>query len=153
MAKTTKDNLTGDVLVGVHFSLETSGKLTGYFQEVSGLGSESEVVSNKSITSTGQMFERKIPGRLKWGDVTLKRGITANMDLYDWRKEVEQGNVDKARVSCTIRMHDQAFAVVAEWELDAAWPSKISGPSLKADSSEMGVEEITLVHEGIRRIK
>jgi hypothetical protein len=32
-----------------------------------------------------------------------------------------------------------------------AWPSKISGPQIASDSNDFTVEELTLVHEGLRR--
>jgi len=148
-----KDALTGDPLVGAHFEISV-GAVTGYFTEVSGLGSESEIIEHK-IMSKGvkEPLIRKIPGRLKWGDITLKRGITSNMDFYKWRKDVEQGHVDQARLDGTIIMYSQDMAPVAEWTFEKGWPSKISGPSLTADSSAIGVEEITIVHEGIKRVK
>ncbi len=34
-------------LVGFHFALEVGGKVTGYFTEISGLGSETEVTEHK----------------------------------------------------------------------------------------------------------
>ena len=81
----------------------------------------------------------------------LKRGITANMDFWKWRKEVETGKVSGARSNCTITMYDQAGSPVAKWNLEAAWPSKITGPSLSTESSAVGVEELTVVCEGFER--
>jgi len=40
---------------------------------------------------------RKLPGLIKYGNVSLKWGITDSFDLYDWRKMVEDGNIKKAR--------------------------------------------------------
>ena len=147
------DALSGDPMIGAHFEI-TVGSVTGYFTEVSGLGSETEVVEHK-IMSKGakEPIIRKIPGRLKWGDITLKRGITGNMDFYDWRKQVEQGKVDTARLDGTVIMYDQTMSPVAAWEFYKGWPSKISGPSLKSDDNSVGVEELVIVHEGIKRIK
>lgn len=148
---TTKDALTGDPLVSAHFMVEVSGKLSGYFTEVSGIGSETQVIEHKIMGPDNNGIIRKVPGLLKWNDVTLKRGITANMDMYEWRKLVETGRIDEARCSVTITMVDQSFNPVAEWTLEKAWPSKISGPSIKADANEIGVEELVIVHEGITR--
>ncbi len=148
-----KDALAGDPMIGAHFEVSV-GQVSGYFTEVSGLGSESEVVEHKIIAKGAkESIIRKIPGRLKWGDITLKRGITANLDFYDWRKQVEQGKVDSARLDGTIIMYDQAMSPIAEWTFTKGWPSKISGPSLTADSNAVGIEELTIVHEGIKRVK
>jgi phage tail-like protein len=148
---TTKDALTGDPLVGAHFRIDASGMATGFFTEVSGLGSETQVIEHKIMAKEPTGVVRKVPGLLKWNDITLKRGITANMDFYEWRKLVEQGKVADARVAVTITMLDQSGNPIAEWNLESAWPSKISGPSIKADANEIGIEELTIVHEGITR--
>lgn len=148
------DALTGDPLVGFHFMVEVQGKVEGYFTEVSGLGSETEIIEHKIMSSGAkESLIRKIPGRLKWGDITLKRGITNNMDMWDWRKTVEEGKVHEARSDGTITMLSQDLTPVAEWQFFKGWPSKISGPAPKSDGNEVGVEELTIVHEGIKRIK
>ncbi len=147
------DALTGDPLVSFNFMVEISGVITGYFQEASGLGSESEVIEHKIIAKGAkESIVRKVPGRLKWGDIVLKRGITASMDFYDWRKQVEEGKVEGARKDGSVVMYDQAHAEVARWNFSKGWPSKISGPSVKADGNDIGVEELTIVHEGIKRV-
>lgn len=146
------DALTGDVLISNNFAVEVGDIITGYFAEVSGLGSENEVAEQKIIGEGGIEIVRKIPGRLKWGDITLKRGITTNMDLWDWRKMVEEGKVADARMDGSIIMYDQEGTEVARWNFERGWPSKISGPSAKSDSSEIVVEELTIVHEYIERV-
>jgi phage tail-like protein len=139
-------------LVSFNFQIKVEGTLSGFFTECSGLGSESEVIDHKIMSDGAKdSIVRKIPGRLKWGDVTLKRGITANLDFWDWRKLVETGEVAKARKDGSIIMYDQEGTEVARWNFTAGWPSKISGPSVKSDSNEVGVEELTIVHEGISR--
>lgn len=143
-----------DPLVGFNFSLTVSGKITGYFTEVSGIGSEHEVTEHKTTTNKGRELVSKIPGRLKWGDVTLKRGITSTMDIWTWRQEVVDGKVAKARTNCTIQMFDRTYSkIIAEWTFDNAWPSKVSGPEPKSDSNDVGIEEVVIVHEGFRRVK
>ncbi|MFN0095942.1 MAG: phage tail protein [Dehalococcoidia bacterium] len=145
------DAVAGDPLVSFNFGLDLSGAAVGYFTEVSGLGSETEVIEHK-IVKDGKEFVRKIPGRLKWGDITLKRGITASMDIWDWRKQVEDGDVSSARKNGSIYMLDQEANEVARWNFEAGWPSKVSGPSIKSDSNEIGVEELVIVHEYITRV-
>lgn len=140
-----------DPLVSFHFSVEISGVISGYFTEVSGLGSEHEIIEYK-IVDNGHPLTRKIPGRLKWGDITLKRGISHEMDIWTWRKQVEDGDVEGARTNGSIVMMDETYAEVARWNFEYGWPSKVSGPTPKADSNEVGIEELTIVHEGIVRV-
>ena len=147
------DTAREDPLIGFNFSLEVGGgKISGYFTEVSGLGSETKTIKQQVVNNKGQMVVLQVPGRLEWGDIVLKRGITSNLDMWKWRKQVEDGEVDKARMNGSIVMYDQTLSEVARWNFTQAWPSKISGPAPKADSNEIGVEELTLVHEYITRV-
>ena len=141
-----------DPLVGCQFSLEIQGVISGYFTEVGGLGSEHEIVEHKVVDKNGHDMVMKIPGRLKWSDITLKRGLTSSMDLWDWRKQVEDGDVQGARKNGSVVMYDQSYSQVARWNFSNAWPSKVSGPSLNAQNNEFGIEEMVIVHEGIERV-
>ena len=147
------DPVGGDPLVSFNFAVMVDGVTNAYFTEASGLGSESEVIEHKVMGKEGKEIVRKIPGRLKWNDINLKRGITANLDIYKWRKQVEDGQVDSARKNGSIAMYDQTGSEVARWDFQRAWPSSLTGPTVGADSNEVGVEEMTLVFEGIERVK
>jgi len=149
----TIDTSREDPLVGFHFAVEVQNVITGYFTECSGVGSETELIESKVVTPQGVEVTLKIPGRLKWEDVTLKRGITSNMDIWEWRKMVEDGDVENARKNGTITMLDQQLKPIAEWHFFNGWPSKVTGPQPKADSTEIGVEELTIVHEYIERVR
>lgn len=140
-----------DPLVSFHFAVEVQGQIAGYFTEVAGLGSENEVIEHNVVNDAGVEVVLKIPGRLKWGDIELKRGITSNMDLWVWRKMVEDGQVNSARKNGSITMYDQALTEVARWNFENGWPSKIDGPSAKSEDSSIVVEALTIVHEGIFR--
>lgn len=140
-------------LVGFHFSVDLSGTIAGYFTECSGLGSEHEVIEHKVVDAKGKERVQKIPGRLKWENITLKRGITSAMDFWKWRAEIEKGNVNSNRKNGSIVMYDQEGKPVAQWDFEAAWPSKVTGPQPKSDSNEVGVEEVVIAHEYIKRVK
>jgi phage tail-like protein len=140
-----------DPLVGFHFTIEMGGVIQGYFTECSGLGSEHEVIEHK-VVQDGKEVMLKIPGRLKWENITFKRGITSRMDIWDWRKQVEEGKVDSARRNGSIIMYDWKLKPVARWDFESAWPVKVTGPQPKADSNEIGIEELTLAHEYITRV-
>ena len=148
MAEAAKDGL-----ISSFFSLEITGKMVGAFREVTNLGSENAVVEDKSRGPDGKYIIRKIPGTLKWNDITLKQGLTDNMDMWKWRKLVEQGKVDDARANGSIIMYDTAGKAVARWDLVNCWPSKLSGPAGKADGNEIAVQEMTLAHEGYERVQ
>jgi len=142
-----------DPLVGFHFAVEIQGVVTGYFTECSGLGSEHEVIEHNVVNEKGQEIVIKVPGRLKWDNITLKRGITSSMDIWDWRKMVEDGQIADARHDGSVTMFDAQLNPVARWEFKRGWPLKVTGPQPKSDSNEIGIEELTIAHEYITRVE
>ncbi len=148
-----EDATSEDPLLGFNFMLELEGALAGYFTECSGIGSEHEIVEHKVVDKQGHEMVRKLPGRLKWTDISLKRGITSDLKIWEWRDQCVKGTVKDARKNITITMLSRDYQPVAVWHFANAWPSKVTGPSFKSDSNEFGVEEVVIVHEGIKRVK
>jgi len=151
-ATTVDPRMTEDPLVAVNYRLELEEKLVGYFTEVSGIGSESEVVEHKVVDDQGNPIVQKIPGRLEWTNVVLKRGVTSNMQLWEWRRLVEEGKVQDARKNVSITMMDQNYQDVAQWEFTDAWPCRITAPDFYSNSNDIAVEEIEIVSEGMLRV-
>lgn len=153
-APSARAQLEEDPLVTFVYSLTVEGKLGGYFTEVEGIGSETEVTEQKvADPNTGEETIRKMPGRLTWSDVVLKRGVTSNMDIWTWRKQVESGDIAEARANASITMHDEEGTPVAVWNFVNAWPSKIYAPDVPGDAEATGIETLTLVHEGYERVQ
>ncbi len=144
---------TKDALISAWFSVEFQGEVVGAFLECSGLGSSNEVVEYKATGPKGEAIMKKVPGRLTWNNITLKRGVTDSMDLWKWRKLVEQGKVDAARKNGTITLHDSTTKPIAKWNFINAWPTKISGPSVNSGSNEVAIEELEITHEGYERVQ
>jgi phage tail-like protein len=142
-----------DPLVSSWFSVDFQGKVAGAFRECTGLGSENEVVEYKASGPKGEFVIKKVPGRMKWNNITLKRGITDDMEMWKWRQLVEEGKIDDARKSGTITMYNQKGESVAKWDFVAAWPSKLSGPTANAQNNEVGIEELEITHEGYKRVQ
>jgi phage tail-like protein len=142
-----------DPLVAFKFGLEIEGKLSGYFTQVGGIGSETEVIQQKIVNSeTGETMIRQIPGRLTWTPITMKRGLTSSVDIWKWREEVVAGSIDKARTNCSIIAYSQDQKEIARWNLENAWPSKVVGPEMDAGSTNYMIEDLTIVHEKVIRV-
>ncbi len=131
------------------FGLNIAGVGTGtaFFKSVSGLSSESEVVEYRS--GGAPEVVQKIPGRLSFGNITLKRGITGDISLAAWRKLVEDGQIQQARKNGSIVLLNASGQETARWTLTNAWPSKYS---IEMDE-ETGqpLEVIVLAVEGMHR--
>jgi phage tail-like protein len=145
--------LEQDPLVSAWFGIEFQGQVIGAFRECTGLGSENEIVEYKASGPTGEYVIKKVPGRMKWNNITLKRGITSAMDMWTWRKMVEQGNVDGARRNGSIVMFNTQGMPMARWNFVNAWPSKLTGPTANANNNEVGIEELEITHEGYERVQ
>lgn len=141
-----------DPLVSAWFGVEFQGQVVGAFRECTGLGSENEIVEYKASGPKGEYVVKKVPGRLKWNNITLKRGITDAMDMWKWRKLVEKGKIGEARKNGTITMYNQQGNPVAQWTFINAWPSKLTGPGANAANNEVAIEEMELTHEGYERV-
>jgi phage tail-like protein len=142
-----------DPLVAFKFGLEIEGKLSGYFTQVGGIGSETEVIQQKVVSSeTGETIIQQIPGRLSWTPVTLKRGVTSSMDIWLWRQSVVEGKIDDARTNCSIVAYAQDNTEIARWNFENAWPSKVVGPEMDSGSTSYMIEDVTIVHEGVLRV-
>lgn len=139
-----------DPLVGFQFALTVDG-VDGYFTEVSGIGSENAVVTHKVVTPEAKEVTLQVPGRIEWGEITFKRGLTTDFEFWTWRESVIIGDMESARKDVTIEMFDRSYASVVTWTAANAWPSKLSGPTIAADSNDFAIEEMTIVHEGLTR--
>jgi len=144
---------TKDQFTSYQFYLELDGITEGQFREVSGISSETTVIDSKESTKDGKTVIKKTPGDHKWGDITFKRGFTDAMNLYEWRKKVLEGKLTEMRKNGSIVVYDYENKEVMRYNFKNAWPSKLTGPSLNTTSNEILVEEMTIVHEGIERIK
>lgn len=98
-------------------------------------------------------YPRKIPGLVKFGNITLKWGITDSMDLYNWRKLVEQGKMKEARRNMAIVVLDEEANPTSRWEMFDAWPSKYDAPDMNAKGTDIAVETLEIVHERMERKK
>ena len=135
--------------LGSQFGLEIDGVELARFTSVSGLGYESEVVTFQDTLADGKIVTRKRPGRINFGDITLKRGLSADNSLVDWYQSVVDGAVE--RKSGSIVIYDQVSSEIGRWNFENAWISKWSASDLDAGSDDIMIEEITIAHEYMER--
>ena len=90
---------------------------------------------------------RKIPGRVHYGNVVLKRGAIGSLDLYTWWNNVRNGDVSAFRtVSISLQTEDRT-EIVLTWKLLRAWPVRYSFSSLDAQGKVTLVEMLELAFE------
>jgi len=90
---------------------------------------------------------RKIPGRVHYGNVVLKRGAIGSLDLYTWWNNVRNGDVSAFRtVSISLQTEDRT-EIVLTWKLLRAWPVRYAFSSLDAQGKVTLVEMLELAFE------
>jgi len=135
-----------------YFKLTLGGhESAGYFKECTGLSSEHEVVPHTSTDAKGKSLVQKFPGQLKWANITLKRGVDTNSELWTWRQQVIDGDIDAARQTGTIELVNWKGDPVVTYSFTRGWPCRYSAPGMNAGGNEILVEEIEIAHEGFTR--
>lgn len=95
---------------------------------------------------------RKLSGLTKYGNITLKWGITDSMKLYEWRQRVIEHGAEGERKSISLILIDEAGNDKARWEIEEAWPSKYDPTDFSGKGNEVAIETLELVHEGFTRV-
>lgn len=131
-----------------NFSVElvVDGQVFSGFNSVSGLTSKNEIVE---FREGSEEAIRKIPGLTKYGNITLKRGVTSIDDLWVWRRAIADGTAFDRRNGSVI-IYDNSGAAISRWNFEQGWPAKWSGPDFEtAGGTEVAMESITLAVERI----
>jgi phage tail-like protein len=90
---------------------------------------------------------RKLPGRVRYGNVVLRRGISGSLELWEWFKAVRDGQPLRRDVRITLL--DEARNPVQQWLLRDAWPAKYDASDLNAKGNEVVIELLELAVESI----
>lgn len=136
-----------DHFVSSKFRVEIEGVTVGAFKSVSGLDSETEVVEYRD---GNDLHIRKRPGRTRYANVVLKRGMIAeNTELWDWYQAVRNGRVERKSVSIIVDGDDGSEKF--RYNLFEAWPCRWKGLELDGTSEETLTEEIEMVVEHLER--
>jgi phage tail-like protein len=89
---------------------------------------------------------RRLPGRVRYGNVVLRRGVDGGLSLWEWFKATRDGQLERRNV--TITLLDEQRNPVQQWRLRDAWPTKYDASDLNAKGNEVVIELLELAHEG-----
>lgn len=134
-----------DPYLGYNFLVEIDGITQAGFQEVSGLDVSTDSVDYRE--GADPSHARKLPGLTKYGNITLKRGITDSDELWKWRMTVVSGK--PVRKNGSIILLDSTGSEKLRWNFFMAWPSKWTGPSFNAGSASVAIETLEIIPEEI----
>jgi len=129
----------------LRFKVELPGVDVGRFRECSGLAAEIEV---KDYNEGGNNeFVHKLPTRVKYPNLTLKRGVTYEDGLLQW---LWKTRTQPQRLDMTITLMGPGGVAVRTWAFAEAYPIKWTGPSLNSGSNQIATETLEIVHSGLR---
>lgn len=134
-----------DPFASFNFLVEIDSVTKAGFSECSGLTMETDPIEYRNGNETTTV--RKIPGLNKFGNITLKNGITLNADLWKWRKTVMDGRTERHSGSITL-LNEERKAVV-RWTFREGWPRKLDGPTFNAKNNEIAIQTLEIVLEDL----
>jgi phage tail-like protein len=141
MASTGERN---DPFKGFKFRIEVGGITRAGFREA--LVAQAPI---GSLEDPANLAALKLPSLKKHSNITLKRGVTNDPELWAWRKKSMEGTVERKNGS--IVLVDDTGQEKVRWNFVKGWPTKWTGPSLRAAGNEVAIETLEIAHEGLEK--
>jgi phage tail-like protein len=136
----------GGLVVAVSGPAATAG-----FSEVSGLEATMDIESYDAGGLNGGSL--RLPGRIKWANLVLKRGVLAKVmpgdpsDFWTWLQTFLDGN--GVRKDGTISLLDESGSPGLVWSWSRGLPVKWTGAAMNAQQSQVAIEHLEIAHEGL----
>jgi len=134
--------------VGFHFKVEVLGidrvDNDVRFTDVSGLGFE---LTTTEVAEGGQnRYLQKYPGRSKYQDLVLKRGMFPDSEIVVWIKKCVE-NFDIEPKNIVIYLLNEKHEPLVTWNVVNAYPTKWSISDLSATNNKVIVESIQFTYQ------
>ena len=132
---------------GYNFLVEIDGITRAGFRECSGLDTSQDPIEYREGNEAHTV--RKLPGLVKYANISLKRGVTDDAELWEWRKTVMDGTIQRKNGS--IILLNDTGEEKWRWNFREGWPTKWTGPSFNATGNEVAIETLEIAHEGLEK--
>jgi phage tail-like protein len=142
-----------DPFRGFRFQVDIVPKISASFSEVTIPEITIDTVDYREGTDKSP-GRRRLSGMTTYGNVSLKRGITASLDLYEWHQMIIATGTSgqNARRHGTIILFDTDVSkIAAKWSFFHAFPTTYQSSGLNASSAEVMIETLDLVIEQLTR--
>jgi phage tail-like protein len=144
-----------DPLRNFRFVLEIDDIRRAGFSEVAIAETTIEAVEYREGSDPPHV--RKLSGLTKYGNITLKSGMTSDansLELFKWHSDISAGEIQKKRKRVAISILDEAGQTeCARFVISDAWPIKYDPSDLNSKGNEVLIELLELANEGIERVK
>ena len=143
-APARRDDDFGDPVGNYNFKIEIEGVEAGQFTSVDGLSIEQEVIEYQN---GDDLLVRKRLGRVKYGDITLKKGYVDNT-LNDWIEQARLGSGDYVRKTISIILIDnRSGEELNRWNCFECFPKSWKMSSMDGKGNDVLTEEVVIVIE------
>ena len=132
-----------DPLGELAFKIEIPGRAIGRFAECTGLAVEYDVT--EYAEGGNNEFVHHLRGRVRYPNVTLRRGVTYEDALLNWFYAVEKPS---QRPTLTIVLLNPLGATIRHFALRGALPVRWTGPDASSHGSGAATESLEIAHEG-----
>lgn len=139
-----------DPVAELRFTVSLPGVSIGTFRECSGIGVEVETMDYQE--GGNNEFVHRLPTRLKFQNVVLKRGITHQTALLDWFNQTRAMGVNAKRGEIKIELVGPKGQAIRTWSFKDAYPVKWTGPNLNASSNQIASESLEIAHAGMQGV-
>ncbi|MFD9701890.1 phage tail protein [Lentzea sp. NPDC059081] len=136
-----------DTSVGHSFGLEVDGITIKQISEVTGLKMEQDVIELKQNMADGKYVVKKLPGRMKAGEVVFTRGLTSDNSFEKWVKDSRFGKMGSARKNGVVVVYDYEGQAIKRYKIMRAWPKALEIGTLKAGDTSVLTEKLTVTYE------
>jgi phage tail-like protein len=134
------------------YQVEIDGISRAGFSEVSGMSASIDPIEYREGDDL-RNTPRKLPGLTKFGNVTLRWGVSDDSDFLEWLYSVAPNNTAGptgiTRHTVTITLFDDAGSPGPSWTLINAWPVSYTVPDLSGLGGEVAIHSLELCHEGL----
>ena len=134
------------------YRVDIDGISRAGFSEVSGVSMNTDVVEYREGDDL-RNTPRKLPGLTKFGNVTLRWGVTDDSDFLEWLLSVAPSKqappTGLVRHDITITLIDDSGSDGPSWHLINAWPAGYTVPDLNGTGGDVAIQSLELAHEGL----
>jgi phage tail-like protein len=123
---------------------ESSPICEGEFSEVGGLEATMEARSIREGGNNARQIH--LAGPVTYSQLTLKRGMTRNFDLWRWFRETQRDRSLRASGEIVMLSADRVTEN-ARFSLTGCLPLKVVAPSLNAQDGILALEEVQIAYE------
>lgn len=145
----TKEQIRTDYPLPIYnYRVDIDG-VSASFSKVSGLDLGFETITYKeSYATTGKAGPNimYMPGQIQQVTITLEKGYVNGKSIpvfYSWINDTQLNRIDKKDI--VVHLLDETGNTVVRWTVIDAFPTKLTGPSFDASSSEVAIESMELV--------